>query len=73
MAKESARIDVIAQTVRRRRKDMRITGDDMAKKLGIHIRTYYRWEGGAWTVDELESICSHLNLKLIILPKELIE
>ena len=73
MAKILTRTVVIGEIVRKRRKDMKLTAQDMAKILGIHIRTYQRWEAGAWTVDELESICNTLNLKLIILPKELIE
>lgn len=73
MAKVSTRTVVIGELIRKRRREMKLSSQDMAKKLGIHIRTYQRWEAGAWTVDELQSICSCLDLKIIILPKEIIE
>ena len=73
MANISSKIDVITEIVRKRRRERSISSEQMAKHLGIKQRTYQRWEAGAWTLNELQSILNYLDLKLIIIPKELIE
>ncbi len=63
----------LMQIVEDRRKIKRITQAAMAKELGTTKRTYQRWEVGDVSLSQLQSILEKLDLKLIILPKELIE
>lgn len=63
----------LMQFVSDTRKIKLITQAAMAKKCDTTKRTYQRWESGDVSLKQLQTICKHLDLKLIILPKELID
>ncbi len=63
----------ISDTVIARRKQKGLSQGDMVTLLKTKRRTYQRWESGDVSLKQLQSICSHLDLIMIILPKEQIE
>ncbi len=63
----------ISQILTARREQKRLTQAKMADELKITRRTYQRYELGSMSGDELEIVLRYLELKLIILPKELID
>ena len=55
------------------RKQKGLTQQQMASKLGWSRRVYQNKERGSANIDELIKICEVLDLKCIIIEKELIE
>jgi len=72
MQKVSSKTVVLMKIVSNRRKEKGIKKADMAKMLGLHIRTYQRREVGIITLDELNELCARLDLTLLIVPSELL-
>lgn len=65
-----SKIVVFMEIIRTYRKKAKISQQEMANKLGIHIRTYQRRESGEVTLSELKDIAGILNLVVTITPKE---
>lgn len=55
-----------------RRKRKKLKQSEIAKILGINQRTYQRKERGNLNFDELNAICKILDLKLVLIPIEII-
>ena len=53
------------ERIKKRRKELGMSVEDLAKKTGKHIATVYRWERGDiddWPVDTLIAISNALNV-----------
>lgn len=53
------------ELIKKRRKELGMSVEDLAKKTGKHIATVYRWERGDiddWPVDTLIAIAAALNI-----------
>lgn len=55
-----------------RRKVKKLNQGQMAAKLNWNQRTFQRKEAGNCSFDELNEICKVLDLKLVIIPNEIL-
>lgn len=65
---KDAEITVINE-IKAQRKLLKLSAEDMAKRLCCHKRTYWRMEAGSMTVKEMEEVCEILQLKILIIKK----
>jgi y4mF family transcriptional regulator len=63
----------IGKTIRKRRKDLRITQPDLSELAGISVNTVYKIESGEAnpTLDVLHKIADVLGMELILEIKDL--
>ncbi len=68
----SAKTVVFSKIIRERRKSLGYDQRQMAKILGMSLRSYQRRESGRLSVAELEDICKVLSLSMVLIPNECI-
>lgn len=59
----------VISIIQRERKSKGITQKQIAKYLGVSVRTYQRIEEGNMSLEELAMISSYLDLAVLVLPK----
>lgn len=63
----------LLQVIKSKRKILKLTHADMAAKLGVTSDTYAYWESGHISMHKIVRVCEILNLKIIIIDKELLQ
>lgn len=62
--------DKVLQRIVAARKKKKITQVEMARRLGVDVRTYRKKEGGNLKLEELRRICGILEITVLLVNDE---
>jgi len=69
MAKVSVKTVHLINIIKAERKKRHITQLEMARMMGITLRRYQKRETGRMSIEDFMTICSNLDIKILILPE----